>query len=112
MAEFRLLLLPGCALVTATGEIDVATAPAFREAIWEGLAQSSRMVVDLRDVGFFDSTGLHVLVTALKKVQELDGQLILVQPSGVVAPVLQATGLAPSFTVRWDLAQAVTEAAQ
>jgi anti-anti-sigma factor len=110
MAEFRLNLLPGCALVTATGEVDVATAPALRDAIWEGLVHSPRIVVDLKDVQFLDSTGLQVLVTALKHAQRGGGCLTLVQPTGIVCRVLQATQLDRILPVRWDLAEAVAEA--
>ena len=112
MAEFRLNMLPGCALVTATGEVDVATAPALREAIWEAFVQSPRIVVDLRDVRFLDSNGLRVLTTGLRHAQKGGGGLTLVQPTGMVWRVLQATGLDRAFPVRWDLAEAVAEAAQ
>lgn len=109
MAEFRLNMLPGCALVTAIGEVDMATAPALREALREGLVHSPRVVVDLRDVRFLDSTGLHVLVTACRHTRR-GGGLTLVQPNEIVYRVLQGTQLDQVFTVRWDLAAAVAEA--
>jgi anti-anti-sigma factor len=112
IAEFRLNMLPGCVLVTAAGEIDVATAPALREALWEGLVQSPRIVVDLSDVRFLDSTGLQVLVTALKHAQQGGGCLTLAQPSPCVQRVLQVTQLNRILPVRWDLAEAVAEATQ
>jgi anti-sigma B factor antagonist len=112
LAEFRLNLLPGCALVTASGEVDVATAPALHEAIREGLIQSPRIVVDMKDVRFLDSTGLQVLVTALKHAQQHGGGLTLVQPTGIVWRVLQTTRLDRILPVRWDLSEAVAEATQ
>jgi anti-anti-sigma factor len=112
LAEFRLNLLSGCALVTASGEVDVGTAPALCESIWEGAAQSPRIVVDLRAVRFLDSTGLQVLVTAWEHVQQAGGGLTLVQPTGIVWRVLQLTQLDQVLPVRWDLAEAVAEATQ
>jgi anti-anti-sigma factor len=110
MAEFRLNMVPGCVLVTAAGEVDVATAPALREALWEGLVQSPRIVVDLSDVRFLDSTGLQVLVTALKHAQQGGGCLTLVQPTPCVQRVLQITQLDRILPVRWDLAEPVAVA--
>ena len=112
MAEFRLNLLPGCALVTVSGEVDVATAPALGEAIWEGLVQSPRIVVDLKGVRFIDSTGLRVLVTAQKHAQQDGGCLTLIQPPRIMWRVLQAMQMDQILPVRWDLAEAVAEASQ
>lgn len=87
----------------------MATTPALREALLAGLVRSPRIVVDLRDVRFLDSTGLQMLVTALRHARQSGGCLTLVQPSGIVCRVLKATQLDRILPVRWDLAVAVAE---
>ena len=52
------------AVVTATGEIDVETAGSVAEAVTESLARSPRVLLDLNEVTFIDSTGLGVIVRA------------------------------------------------
>ncbi len=53
------------AVVRVVGEIDLHTAPQLHEAL-AGLEAErlERLVVDLSDCGFIDSTGLGVLVAA------------------------------------------------
>ena len=53
------------AVVKAVGEIDLHTAPQLHEALADLEAERlERLVVDLSDCGFIDSTGLGVLVAA------------------------------------------------
>jgi anti-sigma B factor antagonist len=55
----------GAVLVRLAGELDVYNAGLVREALLDAAARGpSRLVVDLEDVGFVDSTLLGVLVEA------------------------------------------------
>ncbi|MGH2684538.1 MAG: STAS domain-containing protein [Actinomycetota bacterium] len=57
------------------------------------------MVVDLDDVGFIDSTGIGVLVGAVKRARSTDGDLTLVCTQRRILKVLQITGLTQVFSV-------------
>jgi len=63
-------------VVVAIGEVDVFTAPQL-DAELTRLTHEGRtsIVVDLSRVDFLDSTGLSVLVKALKRVRESEGAL-------------------------------------
>ena len=76
-------------VATVRGELDIATAPALASAI-EGT--SGRIVVDLTDTTFLDSTGLRTLTTIGKTD---DRKLALVCPSSnrAVLLVLELSGL-------------------
>jgi anti-sigma B factor antagonist len=82
------------------GEIDVYTAPKLRERITELVDQGNlEIIIDLEQVEFMDSTGLGVLVGALKKVRTLGGDLQLVISSEKVLKVFRITALTQVFTI-------------
>lgn len=91
-------------VVQVTGEIDVYTAPLLREELASLIdAEHRDVVVDLTEVGFMDSTGLGVLVGALKKVRTLGGDLQLVISSEKVLKVFRITALTRVFTIHETL---------
>lgn len=98
----------GASVVSAEGEVDVSTAPALRQRLYE-LPESAKVVVDLSEVTFLDSTGLGVLVAALKRVRESDagGDLRLVVTRPQVSKVLEVTGLSTVFSVFSSLDEAL-----
>jgi anti-anti-sigma factor len=93
--------------VVLRGEIDVAAAPHVHEALLEEAGSAKRTVVDLEGVSFLDSSGLSVLVTALRRAQDREAELSLCSPSGVVARVLELAGLDTVFHVYASRANAL-----
>jgi anti-sigma B factor antagonist len=92
------------AVVAVAGEIDVYTSPVLQEKLVEILRDgSSTIVLDLSNVTFLDSTGLGVLITALKRCRNADGDLELVTAQPNVLKVLEITGLNDVFQVRPSL---------
>ncbi len=88
------------ALLTIKGEVDLYTAPKLKDrllALSEG--GTSSIAVDLEAVEFMDSTGLGVLIGALKRCREAGGTLALVAPREPVVKVLAITGLDKVFPV-------------
>lgn len=91
-------------VVEVGGEIDVYTAPLLRENLADLIAADhTDLMVDLRAVRFMDSTGLGVLVGALKKVRSLGGNLELVIDRENVLKVFRITGLTQVFTIHETL---------
>ena len=82
------------AVVTLAGEVDLLTAPQVKQRITELVDQGiSQIVVDLSRIEYLDSTGLGVLVGALKRLREQEGDLQLVHPTARVQRVLEITRL-------------------
>lgn len=76
----------GVAIVLPRGELDLATVETLRTAL-DGITNAPKLVLDLRQLSFIDSTGVHLLV-ALHQSAQRDGlQLTLIAPP---APVLRA----------------------
>ena len=71
-------------VVTPSGELDLVSVPALREAIEDALSAVASVVVDLTAVSFIDSSIVGVLATASTDVarREAGSQLVVVSPPG------------------------------
>ncbi len=107
-ATFCVRCTMGCAVVVATGEIDLYTAPALRDSLVKAGESSSRIVIDLTDVTFVDSTGLGVMLGALGRARDTDRSVSLVGPTDMVKRVLQITHLDQVFPTYALLDEALT----
>jgi anti-sigma B factor antagonist len=97
------------AVLTVSGEFDLATGPAVRECLLEVIDGGVRhVVVDLRQVGFLDSIGLGVLVGAYRRLHhgERPGSLRLVCTNERVIRVFELTGLLLLFPMHASVEQA------
>src|SRR5919202_5148124 len=98
-------------VVDVKGEIDVYTAPKLREKLIELVSDGSYdIVVNLEGVDFLDSTGLGVLVGALKRVKAHEGSLSLVCTQDKILKIFKITGLTKVFPIHASI-DAATEAA-
>nr|MBA2558396.1 STAS domain-containing protein [Propionibacteriales bacterium] len=80
------------------GEIDVYTAPKLRDRLVELIdAGHYQLVIDLEQVDFLDSTGLGVLVGALKRVRGHQGSLRIVCTQERLLKIFRITGLTKVF---------------
>jgi stage II sporulation protein AA (anti-sigma F factor antagonist) len=100
---------PGYAVVTVTGEVDVATADQVAATLGEAGGARSHVVVDITGIDFIGSTGVNLLVTAHKKAHAVDGWLRLVYVDGIVAKILRATGLDDLFPAYGTVEDAVRD---
>jgi anti-sigma B factor antagonist len=81
-------------IVEVGGELEMHSAPLLRQelaAACEGSRPS--VLVDLSSLSFIDSTGIGVLVGALKRARENKGSLVLVCPVERIRRVFEITGL-------------------
>ena len=86
--------IAGWTVVNVWGELDVATSPSLRETLIRLVGEgSNRLILDLDGVDFLDSTGLGVLVGALKRVRTHEGELALVCTQPRILKVFEITGL-------------------
>ena len=98
----------GYSVVEVSGEVDVYTAPQLDEQL-SGLVEagSYQLVVDLSAVEFLYSTGLGVLVKALKRVREHGGSLAVVTSTDRISKVFRITGLDTAIGLHSSVDEAV-----
>lgn len=80
-------------VVEVAGDVDMSTAPELRDRLSQAVEDDARVVVDLTDVGFMDSSGLGVLVVAHKDLRERNGWLALAGVRRSVRTVLSITSV-------------------
>ena len=78
-------------LVSVVGEVDLATAPQLAESLVQ--FANGDVTVDLTQVTFLDSTGLHALVTAHEHLERRAARLRVTGASTAVLRVLEISGL-------------------
>jgi anti-sigma B factor antagonist len=77
-----------------TGELDLATSPTLEQEIERVRdADVDLLIVDLRDLRFMDSTGLHALVKAHKHAHDAGRRFAVVQGGAQIERLLDLTGV-------------------
>jgi anti-anti-sigma factor len=100
----------GVTVVAPNGRLDVAGAPALKEAIGNAVKDGTpRLVIDMEGVSFVDSTGLGSVIAALKLVRSSKGDLRLAAPNQQVRVVLELTTLDRVFAYYPTVEDALTD---
>ncbi len=87
-------------VVEVRGELDVATAGDFRDVMHEALdLGTAEVAVDVSRLDFIDSTGLGVVVSAVKTLEHRGGVLSVFHPTRATRRVLEMTGLAERIKI-------------
>ncbi|BCJ76955.1 hypothetical protein CS0771_64990 [Catellatospora sp. IY07-71] len=84
----------GRLVVRLSGECDMSTSGKLATALTAAMESALPIEVDLGELHFLDSSGIHVLVTAHHSAQARRTGLYVTHAAGVVATVLELTGLA------------------
>ncbi len=98
----------GAYVISLAGEVDLYTAPEFKEQLLEVVGKGGKeVVVDLSDTTFIDSTTLGVLVGGVKRLRPTGGQLALVCNDRNITKIFEITGLDKVFPIYASRAEAV-----
>jgi anti-sigma B factor antagonist len=87
-------------VISLAGEVDLYTAPEFKQQLLEVIGQGGKeVVVDFTNTTFIDSTTLGVLVGGVKRLRSNEGQLALVCSDRNITKIFEITGLDRVFTI-------------
>jgi anti-sigma B factor antagonist len=100
----------GWTVIAVGGELDSMSGPALSQTVTDQIAAHDALVIDLTGVAFIDSSGLGVLVRALKQTREAHGQLTLVINSEQTLKLFHITALDQTFVIAASR-EAATESA-
>lgn len=97
----------GSSVIRLAGELDLYNADAVRQALFQAASDApDRLVVDLSEVEFIDSTALGVLIEARTKLENRKA-FLLAAPGLETRRALQISGLDRHFTVHDTVPEAL-----
>jgi len=89
----------GTAWMRLSGALDISTTPRLEQALGEAQAQARLVVIDLRELSFVDSYGVHAIVTASVAARRVGHRLVLLRGRPSVDRVFALTGLCDELEV-------------
>jgi anti-sigma B factor antagonist len=90
----------GHVILRPTGEIDLSRAPSFRASLQRvSQQQPTRMIVDLEDVSYMDSSGVATLVEAMQNARKSGYSLILCRMDSRVRSIFEIAKLDVVFKI-------------
>ena len=96
------------AVMSVSGRVDSSTAPELESQLTKVVDGGQyHIVLDLKDVEYMSSAGLRAMVSTLKKVKRVNGDLRLANPSARVEEVLRLAGLTSIFSIHSTQEEAV-----
>jgi anti-sigma B factor antagonist len=100
-------VVDGVAVVRVGGDLDVYTAPRLKETLDLAMAGGQRLVLDLSQVHFIDSTALGVLVGAMRRSNAESGDFRLVVDDPYLLKIFRITGFDGLFPIFPQVADAI-----
>jgi anti-sigma B factor antagonist len=86
-------------VVDLEGRIDLMNSTTLRATLFDLLAKHERVVLNMTQVGYIDSSGIATLIEALKKAHDLQKDFILFGVREAVHAVLKLTNLLGVFRI-------------
>ena len=83
----------GGTLLACIGELDLATIPAFEDALSRAEADGRAIVLDLSGLDFIDSRGLATILALDRRVRESGGRLTIVRGPDAVNRMFEIAGV-------------------
>lgn len=90
-------------IVRVNGELDLSTAPLFREKVEAELEQFEgikHLLLDLEETPFIDSSGLGVILGRFKHISQRGGRLSAINVSDHVRRIFELSGLLKIMSIQ------------
>jgi anti-anti-sigma factor len=92
-------------VLAVSGEIDLATATAVERELCRAEESHDLVALDLSQVSFLDSAGLHAIVAANLRLRERGGRLLVVAGPPYISRLFELTGLSDRLDIVRDEAE-------
>lgn len=86
--------------VKLTGEVDIYNANDLKESLINLLQEKETDIkVDCKELEYIDSTGLGILIGILKRLKNIEKNIIITNPKSNISKLLKITGLDQIFVM-------------
>jgi anti-sigma B factor antagonist len=86
-------------IVDIAGDVDLRASPLLRKQLFEALKEAPKVAINLTAIRYIDSSGIAVMIEALKESQRLKRQFVLFGMNGLVHDVFKLTHVIQIFQV-------------
>ena len=87
-------------VIKLQGEVDLYAAPELKDHVNRAIESGkNKLVLDLSEATFIDSTTLGILVSGMKRLRPRGGMLAVLCPDPTMARIFDITGLNRMFSV-------------
>ena len=86
-------------LIDVEGRIDTNSAPQLEEELSALDEAIKKVIFDLEKVAYISSSGLRVIISALKKTRKQNAEVIVRKPQPMVLDIIEATGIDEMVTI-------------
>ncbi len=94
--------------VRISGNLDTQTSPVAQEKLIQLIDNgATKILVDFEDLNYISSTGLGMLLVAVKRLKGTNGQLRICNPNTMVREVFDTSGFSEIFPVYRSQAEAL-----
>lgn len=85
----------GVFIVNVSGDVDHLTASLIKDIVNDGILKykSNRIIIDLNDVNFMDSSGIGMLIGRYKDMQLRNGEIALTGVNKSINKILELSGI-------------------
>jgi stage II sporulation protein AA (anti-sigma F factor antagonist) len=88
------------AIIAVTGRMDAVSAPQFDKRLETLMAEgATRIIVNFQNLEYISSAGLQIVLANAKKLESIDGELLLTNLSGAVKEVFEISGFDTIFQI-------------
>jgi anti-sigma B factor antagonist len=95
-------------VIKLQGEVDLYAAPELKDHVNRAIESGkNKLILDLSEATFIDSTTLGILVSGMKRLRPKGGMLAVLCPDPTMARIFDITGLNRMFSVHETLADAL-----
>jgi anti-sigma B factor antagonist len=95
-------------IIRLEGEVDLYAAPDLKDHVNRAIERgNTKLILDLSDTTFIDSTTLGILVSGMKRLRPRGGMLAVLCPDPTMARIFDITGLNRMFSVHETLDAAI-----
>lgn len=92
--NFELKAEKHASVVRLPAKMVMAQTPTYRAAILDYINQGhTRLVIDMSNLDYIDSSGLSVLISARKQAMSYQGNIVLLNPKSSVRALIELTRL-------------------